>query len=149
MCTLRNLGLFRLLDTPGCPGEDLQAQKWSFWMFSVELEHQLPAELPLTVENHWFHHRLSFRSAGIQLGKSVDFVDEKTKISRRWKHLEKSTVPKTCSTGRYRSCPAIFWDDFGFFSKFWLIEAVFFDSIKTRFCTHPLHVEHLKPQNPA
>ena len=30
------------------------AQKWSFWMVSVEFDHRLPAELPLTAENHWF-----------------------------------------------------------------------------------------------
>ena len=42
-------------------------------MFSVELEHQLPPELPLTVE------RVSDQ-LGVQLGKSVDFVDEKTGV---------------------------------------------------------------------
>ena len=54
MCTLRNSGIFRLLYPLGCPGEDLQARKWSFWMVSVEFDHRLPAELPLTAENHWF-----------------------------------------------------------------------------------------------
>ena len=58
MCTIRNSGLFRLLDLPGCSGEDLQAQKWSFWMVSVEFDHRLPAELPLTAENHWFSSQI-------------------------------------------------------------------------------------------
>ena len=62
MCTIRNSGLFRLLNPPGYysgqSGEDLQAQKWRFWMVSVEFDHRLPAELPLTAENHWFSSQI-------------------------------------------------------------------------------------------
>ena len=57
MCSLSNLGLFWFLEVSMCSREDLQAQKCSFWMISVEFDNLLPAELPLTAENHWFSFR--------------------------------------------------------------------------------------------
>ena len=54
MCSLSDPCMFWFLEVSVCSGEDLQAQKWSFWMISVEFNNQLLAELPLTAENHWF-----------------------------------------------------------------------------------------------
>ena len=57
MCSLSNLGLFWFLEVSMCSREDLQAQKCSFWMISVGSYNLLPAELPLTAENHTFSFR--------------------------------------------------------------------------------------------
>ena len=57
MCSLSNLGLFWFLEVAICSREDLQAHKWRFWMVSVGFNTLLPAEFPLTAENHWFSFR--------------------------------------------------------------------------------------------
>ena len=79
---IKEIRYFSASTPPGCPGENLQAQKWTFWMVSVEFDHRLPAELPLTVENHWFPPRFNLNQILDPHGEISGFGIEKSCFSQ-------------------------------------------------------------------
>ncbi len=94
---IKEIRYFSASTPPGCPGENLQAQKWSFWMVSVEFDHRLPAELPLTAENHWFPPRFNLNQILDPHGEISGFGIEKSCFSQvdpLWMSSEHSWGPE-------------------------------------------------------